>query len=371
MRTPSSLTRRAALALPLLAAPTVARAALTVTDVTGRTVTLRGPAERAVVGFYCDEVAAIIGAAGWDRVAGFSRRQWAVNRAETWRRYRTAVPRLADLPDVGAWEDQSFSAERVLALRPDLLIVPPWAASAHAAQMAPIEAARIPVLVVDYNAQSVERHVASTLAIGRALGAERRASELAELYRTRTAETLARARSAGRSPRVYVEIGMSGPERVGNSYKNTMWGRMLDHLGADNIANPAMPLASGFQPIAPEHVLAARPEHIVVTGSSWESQPRAVRLGYGVTAAEARASLTPYLDRPGWASLPAVIERNVHTVEHSMTRSLTDWIALQFLGKQLFPEAFADVDPITALRAFHEAYLPVPFSGTWMLSLKP
>ncbi len=37
------------------------------------------------------------------------------------------------------------------------------------------------------------------------------------------------------------------------------------------------------------------------------------------------------------------------------------------IAKQLHPERFADVDPVASLRAYHEAYLPIRFEGTWML----
>ena len=43
-----------------------------------------------------------------------------------------------------------------------------------------IEAAGIPIVVVDYNAQTLEKHVASTLAIGKVMGAEARAQRLAD-----------------------------------------------------------------------------------------------------------------------------------------------------------------------------------------------
>lgn len=366
------ISRRAVLSLPLLAAlPRPAHAEITVVDVLGRTHTLGRPAERVVVGFYADEYSAIAGPGGWDRVVGFSKRQWAVNRTGIWAKYVAAVPRLAGLPDVGAWEDQSFSGEKVLSLAPDLLIVPAWALAAHAAQIAPVEAAGIPILAVDYNAQSPDKHVASTLAIGAAIGADRRAHELASLYRAKLEDIQARVRRAGRKPKVYVESGMGGPDVVGNTYKNTMWGRMLDLVGADNIANDAVPAATGFLPMAAEKVLAAGPDFIFMTGSSWDRQPNAVRLGYEVSIEEMRASLRPYLARAGWDSLPAVRTGQVHAIENTLTRSLMDWIAMQYIAKQLYPAELADVDPVESLRAYHERYLPIAFSGTWMGKLTP
>lgn len=70
-----SMTRRSALGRPLLAAvPAPARAAIEVLDAAGRRISLPQPAERNVVGFYADELAAIAGTSGWQRVAGLSKR---------------------------------------------------------------------------------------------------------------------------------------------------------------------------------------------------------------------------------------------------------------------------------------------------------
>lgn len=371
-----TLTRRAALSLPLAlslssVASRPARAApIRVADVLGRTVELPRPAERAIVGFYTDEYSAITGRDGWDKAVGFAKRQWAVNRTSTWERYRIAVPRLDTLPDVGDWEDETFSAEKVLALRADLVIVPPWAMTQFASQMQPIQAAGVPVVVVDYNAQDPAKHAASTLAIGAAMGTLDRARELADLYTRRVEDTRARALATGRSPKVYFELGQAGPGTFANTYKKTMWGKMVDLIGANNIANEALPVEAGFQPVAPEKILAAQPDHIFLSGAIWAGKPNSVRLGFDVSEADAKTSLRPYLNRPGWVELPAVKTGNVHAVEASLARSLKDWVALQFIAKQLHPEAFADVDPVSSLKSFFADWLPVPFSGTWMASLK-
>jgi ABC-type Fe3+-hydroxamate transport system substrate-binding protein len=252
-------------------------------------------------------------------------------------------------------------------LRPDLLIVPSWYVNERGQLLAPLQAAGVPVVAVDYNSQDPERHVSSTLAIGAAIGMEERARRLATLYRDKITEITALAAKAGRRPKVYIEIGMNGPDVFGNTYRNTMWGRMIDLIGAENIANSAIP--SGFAPMAAEQVLAARPDFIFITGSSWANQPRAVRLGYDVDLAAARASLAQYLSRAGWSELPAVKSGNVFTIEHTLTRSLMDWISLQYIAKQLYPEFFANTDPEQALRDYHAEFLPVAYSGTWMARL--
>jgi hypothetical protein len=44
---------------------------------------------------------------------------------------------------------------------------------------------------------------------------------------------------------------------------------------------------------------------------------------------------------------------------------------MEYIGKRLYPEAFKDVDPEGSFKAYHKAFLPVDYSGTWMAALKP
>lgn len=361
------LSRRSALLLPLAAAlPHRARAAgLEFTDAAGRVVRMPGPAQRIVLGFNFEEFTAVAGGAAWNRVVGFTRRQWAVNRQATWKRYTAAIPAIERIADVGAAEDQSFSAERVLALRPDLVVIHAWGYANLPGQMKQIEQAEIPVLVVDYNAQNPDLHAAGTLALGHATGSLARARELADGYCARIAEIRARLAGVTARPRVYVELGQAGPGAIGNSYSKAMWGGMVDIAGGANIADGH--IAPGWKPLSPELVLAAAPEVVFLIGSIWASQPDSVRLGYGIDAQAARASLAAYGRRPGWETLPAIRGGQLHGIEATLSRSLLDWVAIQYMAQQILPERFADLDPIAALRRYHETYLPIAFDGTWMV----
>lgn len=364
------LSRRPLLALPLLAAlPTRARAAMPpITDAAGRTVTLKAPPERIVTIFNYEEFTAIGGTAAWDRVVGLGRKQWAGYRASNWKRYAAAIPALESLADVGIADDKSFSVERTLSLRPDLLIVHEWGFRSMAPLMEQIQAAGVPILVIDYNAQDPARHVASTLAVGAVLDRMDRAHALADLYMDCTRDIARRV--AGQPPkRVYIEVGSAGAGTFGNTYNNVMWGRMIEAAGGMNIARDRIP--SGWAPMAPEAVLAAAPEFVFILGSSWTNQPNAVRGGYEVDADTTRRSLLPYAERAGWHALPAIRNGELHMLETGLARSLPDWTATQYIAKQLHPEAFADVDPVDSLKRYHETFLPITFAGTWMTRLRP
>jgi ABC-type Fe3+-hydroxamate transport system substrate-binding protein len=354
-----------------LAAPWPAAAApKTLTDAAGRTVAVDAPVQRLVVMFNYEEFTAIAGREGWDRVVGYSKTPWAGWRTSIWERYVAAIPRIGTMPDVGHNDDGSFSAEKVIALRPQVVIMPQWAFVAQSTAVAQFEAVGIPTVVIDYNAQEPAKHVASTLAIGTLMGAEARARELADLYLREIDDIKRRVAAAGgRKPRVYVEIGSPGPHEMGNTYTTTMWGRILDLLGADNIATGK--IAGAYGPMNAEAVIAANPEFIFIAGSSWPNLPRSVRLGYEVDAAATRATLAPYVERPGWAGLAAVKNGQVFAMQHGLARTLFDFTAMQFIAKQLYPAQFADVDPEANLRRYHERYLPITYGGVWMLRLAP
>jgi ABC-type Fe3+-hydroxamate transport system substrate-binding protein len=359
-----------AAALPVALTASRAHAApLAITDAIGRAITLKGPAERIVLCFNYEEFTAVAGAAGWDRVVGFSRTQWAVNRAAIFKRYAVPIPRLNDLPDVGTTEDNSFSMERVLSLRPDLVILAEWSYSALGPQVQQLEALGIPVLVIDYNAEIPERHVASTLAMGMATGNEERARTLGSLYMAKLADIGRRLQGVPVRPKVYLELGMGGAEVVGNTYWKGMWGRLLDRVGAANIAAGRIPGA--YAPLSPEYVLAADPDAIFIAGSSWVGQPKAVLTGFDADAATTRARLAPYAQRQGWPGLTAIRNGQLYAMEHGLCRALFDYCPTYFMAKAIHPEAFADIDPVGELRRYHEQFLPVTFEGTWMERLTP
>jgi len=339
-----------------------------VIDALGRRVALKAPAERIVVGFNYEEFTAVAGPACWDRVVGFSKTLWAGWRPSIYARYLKPIPRLAQLADVGNTDDSTFSLERLLSLRPDLVTLPEWAFTVLPDQVRQMEALGIPVMVIDYNAEIPERHVASTLALGIATGNEERAHALAKLYVEKLADITTRVGNQPAKPKAYIELGY-GADTLGNTYWKTMWGRLFDFAGADNIAAGHIPGAWG--PLNPELVLAANPDAIFLAGSSWANRPKAVLTGFDADIATTRARLAPYTQRQGWANLNAIRNGQLFAVEHGLSRALFDYTATYFIAKQLYPDRFSDIDPVAELRRYHEQFLPVTFEGTWMARLTP
>lgn len=365
--TPLARRRLLAGALALPAAPALAQTRR-VTDALGREIQLPARVERVVPMFNYEEFTAISGPEGWQRVVGMNRIVWEGWRPAIFSRYRAVIPALATLPDTGNTDEGTFAAERVIALRPDLLLMPAWAWTAAETARQQILAAGIPILVMDYNAQTVEKHVATTLAIGAAMGSMERATALADRYRRNHAGIVERAARAagGDKPRVHLELGQGGAEVVGNSYSSrTMWGRIFAALNVQNIAEGRVPGA--YAPIPAEAVLAADPQFVFIGASSWANRPRAVRTGYDIAPEETRRALSLYPQRPGWSGLSAIRAGELHAMEHGLCRTLFDDTAMLYMAKRFWPSAFERDDPVAALAEYHARFLPVPFSGTWMV----
>ncbi|MBV1896230.1 MAG: ABC transporter substrate-binding protein [Rhodobacteraceae bacterium] len=340
---------------------------LTVTDTLDRTVEVPDDANRILLGFYFEDFYAIGGPDAYDKVVAISRAAWEGWRNSQWNAYVAVNPHLDHLTDIGEIDSGTFAIEVALASKPDVAILAAWQYRALGDVVGKLEAAGIPVVVADYNAQTVEKHVASTLLIGKILGQEDRAKDLADGYAAAVADVEARIAKAGADkPVVYVELGNKGAEEYGNSYGNGMWGGVVELAGGTNIAAGKV---ENWGPLNPEYVIASNPDAVFLAGSDWVSKPKAVLMGFGVDSGETRGRMQPYMERPGWAGMKAAQNGQIHAVYHGGARTLYDFAYLQYIAKVLYPDAFDDVDPMANLAAHYAKYLPVSPQGTFMVKL--
>lgn len=338
---------------------------ITVTDVKGRTVTVPDVPERVVLGFYYEDYLAIAGPDALDKVVALSLSTWKDWRPNQFALYEKALPKLSSIPDVGNTEDNTFSIEKVVAAKPDLLILAAWSYDALGEGVKQIEAAGIPIVVLDYNAQTVEKHVASTLALGKLMGTQDRAEQLAKDYEAAMADIDARIKAAGPTEKkVYVELAQKGAAEVGNSYGDTMWGALVEKLGGKNIAKGQV---GNWGPLSPEYVLAEKPDLIFLAGSEWVNRPQSVQVGFGADPAVTRERMKPYVERAGWSELPAVKTGQVHAIYHGGARTLSDFVYAQYIAKQLYPDAFKDVDPAKNIADYYAKWLPIKADGVFVL----
>ncbi|OMH26607.1 ABC transporter substrate-binding protein [Motiliproteus sp. MSK22-1] len=339
-------------------------------DVMGRDVHLEKPAESLFLGFYFEDYLAIAGPNAYKKVPIFPRASWKDYRQSQWATYSKIIPELETITDSGSIYTGTFDFEKLLTIKPDVALIAAWQFKALGEKVEILEKSGIKVVVVDFNAQTLERHLTSARVIGKVMGTERRAEAIATEYENTVKDVQDRVSNYlkyHKSRRVYVELGTGGPNEYGKSYSNSMWGNILNMAGADNIATGKF---QGSAQLTPEYVLSKDPEVIFVSGAHWANYGDSALLGFGISPEEAQARYRPYLDRAGWKQLTAVKNGDVYGIYHSGTRTIYDHVFLQYLAKSIYPEAFKDVDPAESHKAFFDNYMPQKLKGTFMIQVE-
>lgn len=339
------------------------------TDVLGRKVTVELPAKKVLLGFYYTDYMAIGGVKAFDNVVGFSKDVWTVWTPKSWDMFVKEVPQLDTIADVGEVEAGTFSIEKLLSLKPEVVVLAEWQYKALGPDADRIENAGIPIVVVDYNAQTIERHVKSTLLLGKIAGEEMRAQKLANEYKANAEMIAKRIETDGRTrPRVYIEFGKKGPKDYSFTYGKNMWGGLVTLAGGDNIAAPYV---EWWGIMNPEKVLAAKPEAVFISGRETElkKNEEALVMGVDIPKDEALRRLKGFETRTGWSELPAIQNKKLFGLYQGASRTLADQAMIQYMAKAIYPDLFADLDPNQTYLDFHKKYLPVVPKGTFVLAV--
>ncbi|MDU5295871.1 ABC transporter substrate-binding protein [Veillonella sp.] len=345
-----------------------------ITDVTGRTVTLKKPAERVVLqwsgaGGPFFTISALMGKDTPKVIAGMDT-SLQDYRADMWKHFTAEMPELAKIPVVGTVGDKTFNAEQVVALNPDVIFIPVDLKDQYESDAkAKLDAAGIQTIYIDYHAEKLESHQKSIEAIGKALGKEERAAEINKFYTDRVTRVLDRVSTINKpKPTVYLEVGMNGPEEFGNSFSsNYSWGALATMAGGDVITKDAVKKSS---PINPEFILEKNPDIIMIMGSYWPKKPTSMRLGFEATEDSSQALLKAFTtERQGWSELKAVENKQVYSAHHGLPREVFDAAVFEYLAKTFYPEEFADVDPEATLKEFYDKFLPFSYSGIWFMHM--
>jgi iron complex transport system substrate-binding protein len=233
MKAAATSVRAALLALACLP---VAAHAVTVKDDAGNSVTLAKPAQR-IISMAPHITELLFAAGGGDRVAG------VMNYSD----YPEAAKRL---PLVGS--DAQIDMERVLALRPDLLVV--WKTGNTARQLEQLKSLGIPIFYSDPH--KLDEVATSLTRLGQLMGTEALAQSAAQDYRQKIAR-LSSTYARRPTVRVFYQI----------------WEKPIFTLNGDHIASDAMRVCGGQNvfaalkvpapTVSTEAVLQANPEAIV------------------------------------------------------------------------------------------------------------
>lgn len=346
---------------------------LQLTDLAGRSVVLSRKPQRFVVANYIANFLFVGGAKAVDQIVGITADGWESTRYAEYVRLTQAFAQLKNIPSIGGYHDDILNTEKILSLKPDVVILGQTQYAQNAQRLRLLEKAGIAVVVLDYHAMTLQNHVKSTQLLGKLLNRESVAEEQINRY-TETIQTIqtriAKADNKAKQVPVYVECGNLGVGSYGNSYNKTvLWGGILRRLQVNNIAAD---MPAPYASLSREFVLAKNPGIIFIAGSIWQNAAEndQMRMGLMVPRTEALQRLSGFIRRPLWDRLQAVKNNRVYGVNHGSLRSMLDYTFSLFMAQVIYPGLFDDFDPEAEIHAFYKRYLPeVDSAGTF--TLKP
>ncbi|MDR5887062.1 MULTISPECIES: ABC transporter substrate-binding protein [Halomonadaceae] len=347
---------------------------ITVTDVAGRNVTLEAPAERVILGegrqIYLvgilepeDPFAHVV---GW-------REDFSQADPDNYARYLERFPEIEAIPTFGGFKDGTFDVEQAASLTPDVVMmnIEAKTATEDAGYDDKLAELDIPIVYVDFREDPIKNTIPSMRIIGKLLGDEAAAEEFitfAEEQLARVTDVIEQADPE--RPSVFIDRAGGYSDECCMSFGPANFGEYVALAGGTNIAADIIP--NTFGTLNPEQIIAADPDHMVVTGGSWDAYVPGgdwVGVGPGADMEKAQAKLEALTERTAMTGIQAVESDNVHAIWHQFYNSPYYFVAIQRLAKWLHPDLFADLDPEATMAELHDRFLPIDYEPGYWLSL--
>ncbi|MCO7247948.1 ABC transporter substrate-binding protein [Halomonas sp. Mc5H-6] len=347
---------------------------ITVTDVAGRDVTLDAPVERVILGegrqIYLvgilepeDPFAHVV---GW-------REDFSQADPDNYARYLERFPEMEAIPTFGGFKDGTFDVEQAASLTPDVVMmnIEAKAATEDAGYDDKLAELDIPIVYVDFREDPIANTIPSMRIIGKLMGDEAAAEEFitfAEEQLARVTDVIEQADPE--RPSVFIDRAGGYSDECCMSFGPANFGEYVTLAGGTNIAADIIP--NTFGTLNPEQIIAADPDHVVVTGGSWDAYVPGgdwVGVGPGADMEKARAKLEALTERTAMTGIQAVESDNVHAIWHQFYNSPYYFVAIQQLAKWLHPDLFADLDPEATMAELHDRFLPIDYEPGYWLSL--
>ena len=342
---------------------------VTYTDLAGRTVKISKDVKRVVLIRARDiyELSALLGDGLGTELVGWGSDLEQKDK-DGYDKYVEKFPELKSIPVIGDVQKNSIDLEKVVDLKPDLIIADQYMVKEYKCVQQLIDTG-LPVVCLDQSSDPLKTPQDGVLLLGKILGKEERAQQIVQYVNDQI--TTVSTKLAGLNkpePTVYFECGDTGPTKYSSAYAGAddqSWGSILSRLRVKNIGD-----SKGVDPqLSPEYVIMSNPDIIVITGQNWTTQADSMKLGFLATPAGSEKYLQAYLSRSGWSNLNAVKNKRVYSVFQNFSMHIYDFAGYQALAKFFYPDDFKDLDPEKNYRDFFTKFMPIDYSGVWMLSL--
>lgn len=341
---------------------------VTVKDILGRTVTLKQPAKKVLLGEGRDIITLnILDANPVNLLAAWS---GDFKKGTEYQDYKNAFPTLDKVPVVGQ-NGETFSIEKAIDSKPDLAI---FAVKGHGPGQAnkeiitQLQAAGIPIVFIDFRMDPYKNTIPSIQILGKLLGREKKANEYIAFYqgiKNRIATRIVKAKPS--RPKVFIDMKAGTSE---NQFSTAGKGNLTPFVnlaGAKNIGEDVISAPLGQLNL--EYIIGSNPKLYIVTGVD-AFRGRGVVLGKDISVEEARASMRKRVANPVLKELGAVKNDNVYGLWHLFYASPFNILAAEAIAKWAHPSLFKDVDPNASLKELNQKFLSVPMTGSYFVSIK-
>ncbi|MGE9552547.1 ABC transporter substrate-binding protein [Erwinia amylovora] len=286
---------------------------------------------------------------------------------QTWDRYSAAFPEMKKIPIVGQANYAQISVEKVIALRPDLVILPVYAKqeSNHDSFLQQLTGAGIPVIYIDTRVDQLNNTVPSLKILGEALNDQAKAQRFITFYQQHMNLIRDRLQQANPPrPSVMLQLHIGRREECCTTVGHGNLADLLNFAGGNNIA--AGRFGSVFGQLSPEAVIAANPDVFLATGMAGPEQVQQLQLGPQIDARQAQQSFAQALKRETLLSqLPAIRNGKALAVWHNFYMSPWHLLDVEIFAKAFHPQLFSDLDPAKTLDEMNRHFLPVAETGTY------
>ncbi|WP_342595906.1 ABC transporter substrate-binding protein [Salinicola lusitanus] len=338
---------------------------VTLTDLAGQELTLQAPPQR----IFLDNPRHLFALAALlpDPVSRMSGWRGSLESFDpvAQSRLTAALPALADLPAPGTANNAMLGAEALITLDPDLIVadVSRYRELQTSPLRAQLEALRIPILFVDFREHPLADTAPSLRLLGRALGAESRATALIQQLDTEQAAVDDCLATVTRRPSVLIDIAPGLRVDCCRSNFDSGLADLVAYARGDNIAAGMSPGTENV--LNPETILARDPDVIIATAAQWP-KGGSVRAGFGVEKSDTQRDMADVVARrPGWPALSAVSDGGFHALWHGYHQGPFSVVALQAIAGWLHPRQCAALDPEETLESLYRRFMPIDASGTF------
>jgi iron complex transport system substrate-binding protein len=332
---------------------------ITVTDMFGRTITLKSQIDRVVASTFevSELIFSVAGESAVEKILAVGKTK-SVEVVKAL--YAEKYPNLASLPDIGGGKGSDLDLEAIIALKPDVFILNTTDPDSLSAMVLSLEKAKIPTVMLDVQSNPMENSQPAIELLGQIFDQDDRAKEIGDFINTQfQLVEEKKLYEKEHKPTVYVEKGSGTANDYDVTFTSGGWAEIIRLAGGENIAADAS--AANSTQIDPEYLIKSDPDFIVIAGS----------VGFDATLDEADAVFAEYLQRTGWNRLKAVQANNLYQLSHSHSRDQFCFFPTLMLAKLFHPDEMAGVNPTEVLREYFERYMLVSYDrGIWFNAIQ-